>query len=111
MSAGWTPAASAISRRRAPWKPRAANSRSPASSSRFCVATALRSRRGPTAGSGAELGRSIPGLEVDHAEVLEALADARREEAEALHVRHDLREQHRPEDLHRLALERDLEAL
>src|SRR5580704_6170038 len=127
MRAGCTPADSAISRRRAPAKPRAANSRSPASRMRSRVAAAFRSRLGPAGGSvgggmvrrpgrgvwgvsphcdcsaGAEasgagvtrspfvvpaaaLGRSIPGLELYHVQLLEPPPNAWREEAEPLDV-------------------------
>src|SRR5258706_2026404 len=123
MSAGWTPAATAISRRRAPANPRAANSRSPTSRRRCLVAVALRSRLAPgTAapacssagggvGSGEGLGRSIPVLELYHIELLESSADAGGEQAEPLHVGHDLREDELPEELHRLALVGDGQAL
>src|SRR4051812_21825420 len=112
MSAGWTPAETAISRSRAPAKPRAANSRSAASSRRAFVAAAFRSRRAEGAlAAGGVLGRSIPRLELDHLELLEPLADARGEEAEPLHVGDDLREDELPEHPHGLALERHLEAL
>src|SRR5262249_31478127 len=105
----------AISRRRAPANPRAANSRSPASRRRCLVAAALRSRFAPGAdalegssGAGnmpeARSGRSIPVLELYHIELLESSSDAGGEQAEPLHVGHDLREDELAEEPHRLAL-------
>src|SRR5580693_3616013 len=118
MSAGCTPAVTAISRSRAPAKPRAANSRSPASRMRARVAAALRSRFSPVTGARSteggpvsRLGRSIPGFELNHVQLFEATADARREQAEALHVGNDLREDELAEETHRVALHRDGEAL
>src|SRR5512132_701826 len=105
-----------MSRRRTPVKPRAANSCSAASRSRSLVAAELRGSRGPLDAGGWALGGwvlcgGIPALEVEHAKLFEPLANAGREQPEPLHVGHDLAEEHLPEHLHRLALERDLEAL
>src|SRR4051812_10024642 len=100
-----------MSRRRTPVKPRAANSCSAASRSRSLVAAELRSRRGPLDAGGWVLSGGIPGLEVEHAELFEPLANAGREQPEPLDVGDDLAEEHLPEHLHRLALQGDLEAL
>src|SRR2546426_788049 len=58
--------------------------------------------------AGALSGRRFLVLELEDAELREALAHVRREEAEALHVGHDLREQHLPELLHLRRAEDDL---
>src|SRR5258707_11639901 len=94
MSACCTPAARAIEPRRAPSNPFAANSASAASRMRFCVSAGLRTC---FLGFGKR-------FEVEHAEIGKTRSNARREKPEALHIRHDLREKKRPEEVHHLAL-------
>src|SRR5512139_599054 len=115
MSAGCTPAVSAISRRRAPAKPRAANSCSAASRMRSCVAAALRSRFGGTDGGGGsdrgDSGRRIPCFVLNHAQLFKALSYVGCEKPQPFYVRDDLREEERLEGLHDRALTGGLEAL
>src|SRR5690349_3961094 len=101
------PAATATSRKRAPAKPRAANSCSAASRMRSWVAAALRSRLGGAEGGGGSeraSGRRIPCFVLNHAQLFKALSHVGRKKPESLDVRDDLGEEQRLERLHDRAL-------